>query len=380
MKILGLFFNPEVRTGGHRRYLELIQGLGQAHEVILFSSKKTSLNYDKARTIVAENEHDSSNKRSINYRNYAEQIYENYEQDLQGVDWIVIFGETHFYAALFLKRKLGAKILFAYRSDAVVEDFVIWKSRKKSFSSLRSLIKSTLKYYIYGTLIGWSTSCIVFQSEYDRKNWCKRHPGNSKKTRIIGGNIGLPWYKKEYESKNTSTCCRNLLYIGSINERKGIRYFIESFDLISEECPGLQLKIAGFGPDEEVIKDLIIRLGLTERIHWLGRVQNPFPLYLESDLLVVPSFFDSYPNTVLEAIHTGCPVIGSATGGITDILKDDLLLFKPGDRRELSHKIKTLYSDDHEYMKYKAVIEEKLDSFHFNWSARFEEILERTDS
>ena len=53
---------------------------------------------------------------------------------------------------------------------------------------------------------------------------------------------------------------------------------------------------------------MIDSLNLENRIDWRGRVADPFPLYEEADLLSSsPSLFDSYPNTVLEAIHTGCP-------------------------------------------------------------------------
>ena len=375
MRIIGLFFNLEIRTGGHRRYLELLDALAdKGHEVVLLKREELDVPYSSFRTLQIEAADFNDKRRAIQFIRYVKKGCKFYKDSLSNANWIVIFGETHFFASLYLRKKFKSKLLFAYRSDLLAETKILFKFRKKNLKAVFKYIKGIMQYSLYEKLISRKADKIIFQSEYDRNNWIHRN-NNSNKTEVIGGNIGLPWYKKEYELKNKSSSLNKLLFIGSFNKRKGIEMLIESFSSVAQDCPNLELVIAGFGPDEEKIKKKILENKLSDKITFLGRITNPFPEYISSDLLVVPSLFDSYPNTVLESIHCGCPVIGSSIGGIDDILNDRFFLFNPGDTKALGEKIKNLYSDRNEYMKLKEKTANRLKHFHFDWAGRFENII-----
>ncbi|MFA5450391.1 MAG: glycosyltransferase family 4 protein [Dehalococcoidales bacterium] len=81
-----------------------------------------------------------------------------------------------------------------------------------------------------------------------------------------------------------------------------------------------------------------------QSISFLGRLDNPLPVMRACDLIVVPSMADSCPNTVMEALYNETPVIGTKSGGIPEILNDEMALFENNANSlaekivELSHK------------------------------------------
>ncbi|MGZ5458313.1 MAG: glycosyltransferase family 4 protein [Thermoanaerobaculia bacterium] len=98
--------------------------------------------------------------------------------------------------------------------------------------------------------------------------------------------------------------------------------------------------------------DALVRSGLAERFHLLlaGELETPvegvahtllpvmdryelIPFYLASDLIVLPSHYDGFPNVLIEAMALARPLIASTAGGMRDVLADgeEAFLFAPGD-------------------------------------------------
>lgn len=120
-----------------------------------------------------------------------------------------------------------------------------------------------------------------------------------------------------------------ILSVGRFAEKKGLIYLIEAVKYVIEKHKKVKLAIIGFGPEEENLKRLVQDLTLNEYIEFLGKVPNSeLPKYYASaDIFVLPSIVDSRGDTeglgvvLLEALASGCAVIGSEVGGITDIIR-----------------------------------------------------------
>lgn len=74
-----------------------------------------------------------------------------------------------------------------------------------------------------------------------------------------------------------------------------------------------------------------VRHGVEDRFHLLGRVREVQRLYAESDLLVLPSFTESFGFPVVEAMASGLPVVASAIGSSIELLADHGWFFPPDD-------------------------------------------------
>jgi glycosyltransferase involved in cell wall biosynthesis len=101
------------------------------------------------------------------------------------------------------------------------------------------------------------------------------------------------------------------------NHRKGFRILLKSLELLGN----LELNIMLIGSDRP--KDL--KLSDNHKVYTLGTVIDERVMsivYNAADLFIIPSLMDNLPNTALESVCCGTPVIGFDIGGIPDIIED----------------------------------------------------------
>jgi len=132
---------------------------------------------------------------------------------------------------------------------------------------------------------------------------------------------------------------RRLLYVGQLAQVKGVHTAIAAFHKLVAARGGrdLTLTIAGgtiFPAYEAELRALVRSSGLEQRVSFTGLLQRDrLPaLYQEHDALIFPSIWDEpFSITLLEALASGLPVVGTATGGSAEILRDgeNALIFAP---------------------------------------------------
>lgn len=151
----------------------------------------------------------------------------------------------------------------------------------------------------------------------------------------------------EYESRKTIKTYDSfdITYIGSLGKHKGVDTLIKAFKEI--EGDNLKLHIIGKGYDEEEFKGLSED---DERIVFHGFVDNRdiMDYYQMTNVLVIPSIcYDNSPLVIYESFSTGTPVIGSAIGGIPELVKDGYngLLFEAGNTESLKEKLVKVIND-----------------------------------
>lgn len=116
----------------------------------------------------------------------------------------------------------------------------------------------------------------------------------------------------------------NFLFVGRIVPIKNIPFLIKGFNQACKANENIFLNIVGDGEKEEVqtIKNLI---KTNPRIQLLGKKDgnNLVKIYQQSDVFIITSDYDNYPNVVFEAMASGLPVIGTRVGGIPSQLIDN---------------------------------------------------------
>jgi glycogen synthase len=137
------------------------------------------------------------------------------------------------------------------------------------------------------------------------------------------------------------------LAVARLVERKGLGDLIKALALL--ERGRFELEIVGGGADERVLRDLAIRLGVGGEVRFMGALSRPDVAwrYREADLFTLPSSAESFGNVFAEALASGLPVVGTAIGGIPDLVEHGTngLLVQPGDVNALAGAIRYLADD-----------------------------------
>jgi teichuronic acid biosynthesis glycosyltransferase TuaC len=116
---------------------------------------------------------------------------------------------------------------------------------------------------------------------------------------------------------------RILLCVGNLQEHKGQRLLLEAFGRLAAKSGDLQLIFVGEGEDQGWLMDRASSMGLAGRVRCAGTVPNAelSPWYSAADALVLASSREGWPNALLESMACGTPVVGTAVGGIPEILR-----------------------------------------------------------
>lgn len=148
-----------------------------------------------------------------------------------------------------------------------------------------------------------------------------------------------------------------------LHRRKGVRDLIEAFSELHADFPEWHLNIVGDGPDRDTLEQLVGELGLTDKIHFLGMVDNPKGILRKSAIFVLASFADPCSLAVAEARFAGCAIVATAVGGTPELLEHGVRgrLVTPGKPEEIARELRSLMADPAELAKWRALGKEKSD-------------------
>jgi glycosyltransferase involved in cell wall biosynthesis len=127
-----------------------------------------------------------------------------------------------------------------------------------------------------------------------------------------------------------------LLFVGRLVEKKGVRHLIDALVLLRQTRPGLQLVIAGWGPDETNLRRQVQQLDVAGHVQFIGAVpQQELPKWYSRATLAVFPFVESRDGdqeglglVLVEALGCQCPVVASNLPAIRDVIT-------PGETGEL---------------------------------------------
>ena len=122
---------------------------------------------------------------------------------------------------------------------------------------------------------------------------------------------------------------------------KSVDSLIRAFQSVHERCPGWRLVITGEGPERSALEGLASGLGLRDQVIFAGFSADPMLSAAAYDIAVSPSRFEGFPNTVVEYLAAGKPVVSTDAGGVEEILTDgeNGMLVGCGDLSGLSDRL-----------------------------------------
>jgi N-acetyl-alpha-D-glucosaminyl L-malate synthase BshA len=111
-----------------------------------------------------------------------------------------------------------------------------------------------------------------------------------------------------------------LLHISNFRPVKRVLDVVRIFERVSREVPSVLLMV-GEGPERASAQALARRLGIEERVRFLGRQDHIEELTGIADVFLLPSELESFGLSALEAMASGVPVVGSDAGGLPEVVK-----------------------------------------------------------
>ncbi len=168
-----------------------------------------------------------------------------------------------------------------------------------------------------------------------------------KKLVVIHNGIGaIPLLPRDEARQRLAPGLNTSLWIGTIAElhpTKQLHILMRAFAKTAD-C---SLIIMGDGEERTRLEALALRLQITERVHFLGHIENASSYLPALDVFVLPSRSEGLGYVLLEAGMAGLPVVATNVGGIPEVIqhKETGILVRSGDVDELASGIDTLLVD-----------------------------------
>jgi glycosyltransferase involved in cell wall biosynthesis len=169
-----------------------------------------------------------------------------------------------------------------------------------------------------------------------------------------------------------------ILYVGSLIQRKGVKYLIDSMKMVINDFPEARLLIAGEGPQRANYEDQTRELHLQDHVQFLGAISQDDvrQLMKRASVFSLPSLEEGLGVVLLEALASGTPCIASNIGGIPDIVSPDVgILVPPRNSLDLANSIKILLSDPIAWNEYSKSARNRA-VIHFDWNIIASRIVE----
>ena len=140
-----------------------------------------------------------------------------------------------------------------------------------------------------------------------------------------------------------------VLAMGRVVHKKGFDLLLDAFAQLADLPARTGLVIGGDGPELDALKAQAVRLGLSDRVVFVGRLQRPQVAWAmaQARCFVMPSRLEPFGIVVLEAWRAGTAVIASSVGGAPEFVTDGVtgLVVDPNDSRALADALARLLRD-----------------------------------
>ena len=144
----------------------------------------------------------------------------------------------------------------------------------------------------------------------------------------------------------------HFLFVGRLTKQKNWRCLIKALSLLNLSHE-YKLLICGDGEDKNSLFDMIADFEIQDKVKFMGFRDDVYDIMLESDVLIMPSWYEGMPNVLLEAFKIGLPAIASNIVANRELVGNDncVLFFDPESEIELAEKITQAVSDQEATMQ-----------------------------
>lgn len=199
----------------------------------------------------------------------------------------------------------------------------------------------------------FSSSAIIVDSEFGKNELLSIFDLKEEKIHVVSLGVNQMYFgrvtveQKEIFLRNCAITKPYILYTGSLKPHKNVSILLKAFKKIAVNND-LQIVFAGEKVSENAqLRQYIIDNNLANSVIDLGRI-NLSQLkiaYQAATVVVLPSLYEGFGFSMVEAMASGVPAIGARATSITEVVGDAGLLFNPTDDNDLIHQIDRVIHD-----------------------------------
>ncbi len=181
------------------------------------------------------------------------------------------------------------------------------------------------------------------------EDWKSRFQKIFHSRNIVAVNNGIHAEQFEEARCDTASCRNCFLLLGRLGKRKGAYDVVEAVESIRTEFPAVKVYMAGDGEVEE-LRSVVEKKKLGRYIDIVGWADfsRKLGLMKECGTILLPSYHEGLPMTILEGMAAGKVIISTDVGGIPEVVQDGYngIIIRPGDIEALGAAMKRLMTDE----------------------------------
>lgn len=180
-------------------------------------------------------------------------------------------------------------------------------------------------------------NAVIVQTQ-DIANWFTNHINIP--CEIIENPIDLTVFSSSPSSDN-----QTISSIGRMTFEKGHDLLINAFIAIAKNHPEWNLKLYGEGPLRPELENIAKNSPHSHQIHFMGITHDSPSILNATDVFVLPSRIEGFPNILLEALSSGCSVLSTHYPGFPNYLSNNLILCLFNNAQSMSEQLSTLLNN-----------------------------------
>ncbi|MBU2101938.1 MAG: glycosyltransferase family 4 protein [Candidatus Omnitrophica bacterium] len=195
-------------------------------------------------------------------------------------------------------------------------------------------------------------ACIVAPSHFQAREIAGELRIPEQQVRVIPNPIDADFLSYVSRSLSPTNGALTVLYTGRLEYRKGILCLLRAIPYVIEQYPDVKFIFAGgrhMSLTQQTLQKTIKELGIAPYLDLRGHLawSKVFELYQNSLIFVMPSYFETFSISCIEAMIFGLPVVAAASGALPETVLDNVtgILVPPKNVQELARAIVRLLSD-----------------------------------
>jgi len=237
-----------------------------------------------------------------------------------------------------------------------------WRSGRKPclVCSLHTTVNRSLKDEIFDWLLFalLLTFCagIITVCRNQKRYWSRKFPWLGQKMVTIHNGVDLERYRDPLGPDGKSELRASMgieeedfvaVMVAGFRPEKGHEFALRAVERLVRDGRRIKLVLIGDGERRPELEALSRSLGLGETVLWMGCRKDPRPYLCAGDVFLLPSFAETFPLSVLEALSMGKPVIATSVGGIPEVVREDVngMLIRPRDVEAVHGALVRMMSD-----------------------------------